>query len=107
MPDSLTARVPYAVGISFKNPRVVNPVARFRAPFFHMNWGVQGPAQVKEEMYKSGQLQRFPTVWRRAAKARAIHKLGAAPLNRREVPSFQELGAAPTEGVQTEVSRGV
>ena len=87
--------VPYRIGYSFRNPMMVKPVTMTRErPFFGMDWAIKGPTQVKEELFKSGVLQRYPTVWRRAAKSMAVKDLGVVG-NRTELPSFQELGEAP------------
>ena len=51
-------------------------------------------SEKKENLYKKGVLQRYPTVWRRSAKAMNVSGLGVVG-NRRELPNFQELGAAP------------
>jgi hypothetical protein len=87
--------VPYRIGYSFRNPVQVKPVTHTRErPFFAMDWAVKGPSQVKEELYKKGVLQRYPTIWRRAAKGMAVSGLGVVG-NRKELPNFQELGQAP------------
>lgn len=87
--------VPYRIGYSFRNPTVVKPVTRTRErPYFAMDWAIKGPAQVKEELYKKGTLQKFPSVWRRSAKAMNVAGLGVVG-NRRELPDFNELGEAP------------
>jgi hypothetical protein len=87
--------VPYRIGYSFRNPAILKPVTRTRErPYFSMDWAIKGPAQVKEELYKSGVLQRFPSTWRRSAKAMNVSGLGVVG-NRRELPDFNELGAAP------------
>lgn len=101
--------VPYRIGYSFRNPQAVKHVTKTRErPFFAMDWAIKGPSQVKEELYKSGVLQRYPTVWRRAAKAVAVNGMGVVG-NRTELPSFQELGQAPgptdKETVTSDVSR--
>jgi len=101
--------VPYRIGYSFRNPRLVKPVTRTRErPFFAMDWAIKGPTQVKEELYKSGVLQKYPTVWRRAAKGMAVSGMGVVG-NRTELPSFEELGQAPgptdKETVTSDVSR--
>lgn len=94
--------VPYRIGYSFRNPEMVKPVTMTRErPFFAMDWAIKGPTQVKAELYKSGVLQRYPTVWRRAAKSINIEKLdglngvGGVVGMRKELPSFEELGQAP------------
>lgn len=93
--ESIT-KLPYVIGMSFRNPRVVKPVTHTNMrPYFAMDWAAKGPSETKEELYSSGQLRRYPTVWRRAAKAMTIEKLGDKVLNRKELPSFEELGAAP------------
>jgi len=101
--------VPYRIGYSFRQPRVVQPVTRTNTkPFFAMDWAIKGPAQVKEELYRRGILQKFPSVWRRSAKSMNVAGLGVVG-NRRELPSFEELGAAPgptdKETVNTNVDR--
>ena len=113
--DSIS-QVPYRIGYSFRNPQMTKPVTQTRErPYFAMDWAIKGPSQVKEELYKKGTLQRYPTIWRRAAKTMAIEKLdggmGGVVGNRRELPSFNELGAAPgptdKETVNSETSRSV
>lgn len=107
--DSITGR-PYIIGESFTNPVIVKRVARVREPFFRMRWAAKGPSETKRELYQSGRLKRFPTVWRRAAKTQHIEKLGAV-MNRRELPDFNELGAAPgptdAKTTTSSTSRGV
>lgn len=86
--------VPYRIGYSFRNPDLVKPVTRTNLrPYFSMDWS-GSVAQKKDDLYKSGVLQRFPTTWRRAAKAMAVQGLGVVG-NRKELPSFNELGEAP------------
>lgn len=94
--------VPYRIGYSFRQPQMIKTVTKTRErPYFAMDWAIKGPSQVKEELYQSGVLQRYPTVWRRAAKTMNIEKLngnsgkGGVVGNRRELPNFQELGEAP------------
>jgi hypothetical protein len=101
--------VPYRIGYSFRNPQVVKSVTRTRErPYFAMDWAIKGPTQVKEELFKSGVLQRYPTVWRRAAKGMAVNGMGVVG-NRTELPNFQELGEAPgptdKETVNTNIYR--
>jgi hypothetical protein len=108
--DSIS-QVPYRIGYSFRQPKTLKPVTKTRMrPYFAMDWAIKGPSQVKEELYKKGELKRFPTVWRRAAKGMAVAGLGVVG-NRRELPSFSELGAAPgptdKETVNTSVGRSV
>lgn len=92
--DSIS-EVPYRIGYSFRNPTVVKPLTKTRVqPFFTKDWAMKGPTQVKAELFKEGVLQRYPTVWRRAAKALPIKELGVVG-NRTEIPNFNELGAAP------------
>ena len=87
--------VPYRIGYSFRQPKLLKPVTKTNVrPYFAMDWAIKGPSQVKEELYKKGTLQKFPSVWRRAAKLKAVQTLGVVG-NRRELPSFNELGAAP------------
>ena len=87
--------VPYRIGYSFRNPRAVKHVTKTRErPFFAMDWAVKGPTQVKAELFKKGTLQRYPTVWRRAAKGMAVNGMGVVG-NRTELPNFEELGQAP------------
>lgn len=92
--DSIS-QVPYRIGYSFRNPELVKPVTKTNTrPYFAMDWAIKGPTQVKEELFKSGKLQRLPEVWRRAAKLNNVEGLGVVG-NRRELPSFNELGEAP------------
>ena len=92
--DSIS-QVPYKIGYSFRQPKLLKPVTVTRErPYFAMDWAIKGPSQVKEELYKKGNLQRFPTVWRRAAKQMNVQGLGVVG-KRREMPSFNELGEAP------------
>lgn len=87
-------RVPYRIGYSFRQPSLIKPVTRTRErPYFAMNWA-GSVDQKKQDLYNSGVLQRFPSVWRRAAKSMAVAGLGVVG-NRRELPSFNELGEAP------------
>ena len=107
--DSIS-EVPYRIGYSFRNPTLIKPVTRTNTrPYFAMNWAAS-VAKKKEDLYKKGTLQRFPAVWRRSAKAMNVRGLGVVG-NRRELPNFQELGAAPgptdKETVNTSVSRSV
>lgn len=86
-------RVPYRIGVSFKNAEIVKPLTfERRRPFFAMSWAKGGPADANSEFWRSGQVRRFPSVWRRAAKNNTSDKVGSL---RAEVPSFDELGAAP------------
>lgn len=92
--DSIS-NVPYRIGYSFRNPTVVKPLTRTRSqPYFAKEWAMKGPTQVKAELWEKGVEQRYPTVWRRAAKGMAIKDLKVVG-NRTELPSFDELGAAP------------
>jgi hypothetical protein len=91
--DDIT-KVPYRIGYSFRQPAVVKPVTRTnRRPYFAVDWA-GSVAQKKEDLYKSGVLQRFPSTWRRSAKSMATQSLGVVG-NRRELPNFNELGEAP------------
>jgi hypothetical protein len=86
--------VPYRIGYSFRNPTLLKPVTRTRErPYFAMDWA-GSVTKKKEDLYKKGVLQRFPSTWRRSAKAMAVSGLGVVG-NRRELPNFQELGEAP------------
>ena len=103
--------VPYRIGYSFRNPTIVKQLTKTRVrPYFAKDWGMKGPTEVKAELFKEGVLQRYPTVWRRAAKGMAVNGMGVVG-NRKELPSFDELGAAPgpTDKAtsSSEVSRGV
>lgn len=91
--DSITGR-PYVIGESFTDPDITKRAAESRKPYWTKSWAAKGPSDVKRELFKRGQLNRFPSVWRRAAKTRHIEKLGAV-MSRRELPDFQELGQAP------------
>lgn len=84
----------YRVGYSFENPRVVSAATRVRSgPFFGFEWAEKGPTQVKEDLYRSGKLARYSPVWRRSAKSRTTEKID---VRKSEVPSFSELGQAPS-----------
>lgn len=95
----------YRFGYSFKNPRVVKRVDNVKPfPWFEMDWATKGPTQVKEEMFRSGKLARYPSVWRRASKRMHRDRLGdideriienRSEFERVELPDFQELGQAP------------
>jgi hypothetical protein len=100
--------VPYRIGYSFRNPTLIKPVTRTRErPYFAMDWAAS-VTKKKEDLYKTGVLQKFPSVWRRSAKAMNVKSLGVVG-NRRELPNFEELGAAPgptdKETVNTNVFR--
>jgi hypothetical protein len=102
--------VPYRIGYSFRNPNLVKPVTRTRErPYFAMDWA-GSVTEKKENLYKSGVLQKFPSVWRRSAKAMNTSSLNVVG-NRRELPNFEELGAAPgptdKETVNSNVFRDV
>lgn len=87
-------KVPYRIGYSFRQPEVVKLVTKTnKRPYFAMDWAASVTKR-KEDLYQTGKLQKFPSVWRRSAKAIAVQGLGVVG-NRRELPSFQELGAAP------------
>jgi hypothetical protein len=87
-------RVPYRIGYSFRQPGLVKPVTVTRQrPYFAMNWA-GSVDEKKQNLYKSGVLQRFPSTWRRSAKSMAVAGLGVVG-NRRELPDFNELGDAP------------
>lgn len=86
--------VPYRIGYSFRNPELVRPVTHTnKRPYFAMDWAAS-VTKKKEDLYKKGTLQRFPTIWRRSAKAMNVRGLGVVG-NRRELANFNELGAAP------------
>ena len=101
-------RTPYKIGYSFQQPEVLKPITfERRKPFFTMNWAGHGPADVQREFWESKKLNNFPSVWRRAAKTHTSDKIGYV---RSEVPSFQELGAAPgptTSSVTNKTERNV
>lgn len=80
---------PYKIGYSFRNPPVVKPLTEYRKQYFRMKWAVEGPTEKKEAMWKRGHLHRYPTVWRRAAKASSVEGLSGI-----EMPNFHELGQA-------------
>lgn len=86
-------KAPYRIGYSFKSPNVVKRIAHQRdQPFFAMSWAGKGPTDVQKDFWESGKTRRFPTVWRRAAMSGTVSRLGGV---RHEMPSFDELGAAP------------
>jgi hypothetical protein len=91
--DDIT-KVPYRIGYSFRQPDIVKPVTRTnKRPYFAVDWAASVNKK-KQDLYKSGVLQRFPSTWRRSAKSMAVAGLGVVG-NRRELPNFQELGQAP------------
>lgn len=103
--------VPYRIGYSFRNPTIVKQLTKTRVrPYFAKDWGMKGPTEVKAELFQEGVLQRYPTVWRRAAKGMAVNGMGVVG-NRKELPNFEELGAAPgptdKETTTSETSRSV
>lgn len=96
----------YRFGYSFKNPRVVKSVGDVKPyPWFQVDWGTKGPIQTREELFRNGELNKYPAVWRRGAKRMHRSKLG--DFERVELPDFQELGQAPgPTSVQSTVNRG-
>lgn len=109
MPIDSIERVPYRIGYSFRQPEVVKPVTQTnRRPYFAIDWA-SDVAKKKQDLAGRRVLHKFPSIWRRAAKGKAIRGLGVVG-NRKELPSFNELGAAPgpTDKATTssEVSRG-
>jgi len=110
VPVDSIENVPYRIGYSFRQPEVVKLVTRTNVrPYFAIDWA-SSVGKKKSDLNKRGKLQRFPSIWRRAAKGKAIRGLGVVG-NRKELPSFQELGEAPgpTDKTTTssEVSRGM
>ena len=110
MPIDSIERVPYRIGYSFRQPDVVKPVTKTnRRPYFAIDWASDVAKKKRDLSSKSRVLHKFPSIWRRAAKGKAIRNLGVVG-NRKELPSFQELGQAPgpTDKATTssEVSRG-
>jgi hypothetical protein len=94
---------PYKVGYSFRNPPVVKPLTEYRRQFFRMKWAAEGPGDKKEAMWNGGQLRRYPTVWRRAAKTSSVAGLSGV-----EMPNFDELGSAlPPTSTKDNVERSV
>jgi hypothetical protein len=109
MPVDSIENVPYRIGYSFRQPEIVKPVTRTnKRPYFAVDWAASVDKK-KTDLRNKAILQRFPSIWRRAAKGKAIRSLGVVG-NRKELPSFQELGEAPgpTDKATTssEVSRG-
>lgn len=109
MPIDSIERVPYRIGYSFRQPKIVKPVTHTnRRPYFAIDWAAS-VMKKKGDLSRKAVMQRFPSIWRRAAKGKAIRGLGVVG-NRKELPSFQELGSAPgpTDKATTssEVSRG-
>lgn len=95
-------QVPYRIGYSFRNPELIKPVTKTnKRPYFAVDWEPSVDKK-KQDLSKQSTLKRFPTVWRRSAKAMAVQGLGVVG-NRRELPSFSELGQAPgpTDNVTT------
>ena len=103
-------RVPYRIGYSFRQPEIVKPLTKTNIhPYFTISWA-SSVAKKKQDLSRRGALAKFPSIWRRSAKAINVRGLGVVG-NRRELPSFEELGEAPgpTDKATTssEVSRGV
>lgn len=92
MPDNIN-NAPYRIGESFRNAPVTKSITfERRKPFFAMSWAGQGPTDVKKDLWENKANRKFPAVWNRAAKAHTSAKLD---ILRNELPSFNELGAAP------------
>ena len=110
VPVDSIENVPYRIGYSFRQPEVVKPVTRTnKRPYFAVDWAASVMKRNNDLKNSSKVLAKFPSIWRRAAKGKAIRTLGVVG-NRKELPSFQELGEAPgpTDKATTssEVSRG-
>ena len=109
VPVDSIENVPYRIGYSFRQPEIVKPVTQTnKRPYFAVDWAASVTKR-KGDLRRRGVLQKFPSIWRRAAKGKAIRGLGVVG-NRKELPSFQELGEAPgptdTETTSSTVSRG-
>lgn len=109
VPIDSIERVPYRIGYSFRQPSMVKPITRTnRRPYFAIDWAAS-VSKKKEDLGRRSVLKKFPSIWRRAAKHINVRGLGVVG-NRKELPSFDELGAAPgpTDNATTssEVSRG-
>lgn len=109
LPVDSIEKVPYRIGYSFRQPDIVKPVTHTnRRPYFAIDWAASVEKK-KGDLRSKSRLQKFPSIWRRAAKGKAIRGLKVVG-NRKELPSFEELGAAPgpTDKATTssEVSRG-
>lgn len=110
MPVDSIENIPYKIGYSFRQPEVVKLVTQTsRRPYFAIDWDVS-VMKKKQDLAKRPVLQRFPSIWRRAAKGKAIRTLGVVG-NRKELPSFNELGEAPgptdKETTSSSVTRSV
>ena len=95
----------YQPGISFRNPRVVRPATGDRTqPWFYQET-VPGPLSMKAKLKRwerKPNLTRYSAVWNRAAKQRNVEKLGAYF---HDVPTVQELGAAPAPTKESTTTR--
>lgn len=97
----------YQPGISFKNPRLIRPVAtpKLRPWFYEQQ--LPGPLSATSKLKKwekAPDLRRYKAVWSRQAKQRNMEKLGAYF---HDVPTLQELGEAPAATKETaSTSRG-
>ncbi len=97
----------YRFGYSITNPSVVVTMKARKDPWFLVDWGVEGPTQRREQLFREGRLVQFQPVWRRGAKRRSMNALGVLSQNSVELPDFNELGQAsgPTDKEAT-VDRG-
>lgn len=112
------AQVSYRFGYSFENPRLVRKATQAKSePWFKMKYAPQGPTQVRRDLFNSGKLANYPSIWRRAAKR--VHKerlSGLSDIDERiienasefesvELPDFEELGQAPGPTVRKPVTQ--
>jgi hypothetical protein len=95
MANDSIEKVPYRIGYSFKNPSIFKPLTRTRNPFWQIHYEGKGPAQIRKEMWKRGILRKYPSMWRREAKANTVKGLGDIEKQEQELPDFYELGQAP------------
>jgi hypothetical protein len=110
MPVDSIENIPYRIGYSFRQPEIVKPITKTnKRPYFAIDWA-SDVAKKKKDLRRGEVLQKFPSIWRRAAKGKAIRGLGVVG-NRKELPSFQELGQAPgptdKETTSSSVTRSV
>jgi len=96
----------YQPGISFRNPKIVRPVAHVRGQPWFEGPMAPGPLSASSKLKrwdKAPNLRRYSAIWNRSAKQRNVEKLGAYF---HDVPTMSELGAAPgATSETTSVSR--
>lgn len=92
----------YQPGISFMNPRVGRPKLAVQGRPWFYSPQVPGPLTASSKLRswkgQAGNFREYKAVWNRAAKNRSAQRLGAYF---HDVPTIQELGAAPPATSET------